>query len=58
VDMIVTFRSPSERLMLEAYGYNLTDKTVLQSANAKWDQTVGFHMPPRTYGLRVGYRFQ
>lgn len=58
VDMIVTFRSPSERLMLEAYGYNLTDKTVLQSANAKWDQTVGFYMPPRTYGLRVGYRFQ
>lgn len=58
VDMIVTFRSPSEQLMLEAYGYNLTDKTVLQSANAKWDQTVGFYMPPRTYGLRVGYRFQ
>jgi iron complex outermembrane receptor protein len=57
-DLIVTYHDPSERVTVEAFGYNLADKEALQSANAKWDQTVGYFIPPRTFGVRFGYRFR
>jgi len=56
-DLNLTYRSGSDRLTVDAYIHNVENHTVWQSANAKWDETMAFYMPPRTFGVRVGYRF-
>lgn len=56
-DLNLTYKDPSSRLTVDAYIHNVENHTVWQSANAKWDETMAFYMPPRTYGVRVGYRF-
>jgi iron complex outermembrane receptor protein len=56
-DLNLTYKSPSDRLTVDAYVHNVENHTVWQSANAKWDETMAFYMPPRTFGVRVGYRF-
>jgi iron complex outermembrane recepter protein len=56
-DLNLTYKSGSDRLTVDAYIHNVENHTVWQSANAKWDETMAFYMPPRTFGVRVGYRF-
>ena len=56
-DLNVTYKDSSGRITVDAYVHNLENSTVWQSANAKWDETMAFYSPPRTYGVRVGYRF-
>lgn len=57
-DFNLTYKDPSGRVTVDAYVHNLENHTVWQSANAKWDETMAFYLPPRTFGLRVGYRFE
>lgn len=55
-DLNLTYVSASERLTVEVYVHNLENRPVWQIMNAKWDDTQGYLYPPRTYGLRVGYK--
>jgi iron complex outermembrane receptor protein len=55
-DLNLTYQSASERLTVEAYVHNLENRAVWQIMNAKWDDTQGYLYPPRTYGLRLGYK--
>lgn len=56
-DLNLTYESESGGLTVTAYIHNLEDARVWQSANAKWDETMAFFYPPRTYGIRLGYKF-
>lgn len=56
-DLNLTYKTESGRMTVDAYVHNLENHTVWQSANAKWDETMAFYLPPRTFGVRVGYRF-
>jgi iron complex outermembrane receptor protein len=57
-DLNLTYKSPSGLLTINAYVHNLENKTAYQATNSKWDDTQGFYMPPRTYGVRVGLRYR
>ena len=54
----LTYKNESGRLSVDAYVRNLENERVWQSANGKWDETTAYFMPPRTYGVRIGYRFE
>ncbi len=56
-DINLTYKTESDRLSVDVYIHNVENHTIWQSANAKWDETMAFYLPPRTYGVRVGYRF-
>ena len=56
-DINLTYKTESGRLTVDGYIHNVENHTVWQSANAKWDETMAFYLPPRTFGVRVGYRF-
>ena len=56
-DLNLTYKDGSGRLTVDAYIHNVENHSIWQSANAKWDETMAFYLPPRTYGVRVGYRF-
>lgn len=55
-DFSLTFESEKIPLTVEAFVHNLENAAIYQTMNAKWDGTQGFLMPPRTYGLRMGYK--
>jgi iron complex outermembrane recepter protein len=57
-DINLTYKTESDRLSVDAYIHKVENHTIWQSANAKWDETMAFYLPPRTYGVRVGYRFE
>lgn len=56
-DINLTYRNESGRLSIDAYVHNLENHTVWQSANGKWDETTAFYLPPRLFGVRIGYKF-
>ncbi|GAA0540965.1 TonB-dependent receptor [Rhizomicrobium palustre] len=55
-DLNLTYQSANERLTVEGYIHNLENRPVWQIMNAKWDDTQGYLYPPRTYGIRLGYK--
>lgn len=57
-DLNLTYKGLADRLTIDAYVHNVENHIVWQSANAKWDETMAFYLPPRTIGVRVGYRFE
>lgn len=56
-DLNLNYESPDHRWTAAAYVYNLGNKSVYASATAQPAMTYATYMAPRTYGLRVGYRF-
>lgn len=55
-DINLTYQSASERLTVEAFIHNVENRVVWEVLNAKWDDTQGTRLPPRTFGVRVGYK--
>lgn len=60
-DAAITYKSPANRFSIGAFINNITDKTVLGgsfippfSINSF---SVGILRPPRTYGIRTGFKF-
>ena len=56
-DVRVTYRTPDERFSLEAYANNLEDNDNRNVFNLFLIQPVNQFDPPRTYGVRAGYRW-
>jgi iron complex outermembrane receptor protein len=56
VDVRLTYRT-SDGLSLQAYVQNLTDKATLGRITTGTLSAQGTYSDPRTYGLRLGYRF-
>ncbi|HET9644585.1 MAG TPA: TonB-dependent receptor [Burkholderiaceae bacterium] len=56
-DLGLHWESADRRWMADAYVYNLENKKVFTSAVALHAATVVSYMPPRTLGVRLGYRF-
>lgn len=59
VDANVQYTAPDGRLTVNAWGKNLTDEFVLSGAFAvSTSRTItGTYLPPRQYGVSVGYTF-
>jgi iron complex outermembrane receptor protein len=57
IDARVTFRTANELLSVQAFVQNLTDKATLGRITTGTLSAQGTYADPRTYGLRVGYRF-
>ena len=56
-DARVIFRSPTEKgWTVEAYIQNIENDDVTTNRVINADVPLGFYAPPRTYGVRVGYR--
>lgn len=59
LDASITWTSADEKWYVAAFGKNLTDdryKTASQAVGALW--TFSNYGPPRTYGVRIGARFE
>lgn len=59
LDAFVMYTSPDEKLTVNVWSKNLTDEEVLGAAFAVSTGRVigGTWLPPRTYGVTVGYNF-
>lgn len=57
-DLRLTYRTPDDRLMVQAYVKNLENAAVITRAvySNHRSQLVSYAMP-RTYGVQIGYRF-
>jgi iron complex outermembrane receptor protein len=58
-DANVLYRGPDERLSVNVWGKNLSDDLIRSGSFAiSTSRTItGTYLPPRTYGVTVGYRF-
>jgi iron complex outermembrane receptor protein len=57
VDARVTFRTADEQVSVQAFVQNLTNKATLGRITTGTLSAGGTYSEPRTYGVRVGYRF-
>jgi len=57
VDMRLTYRSEDEQLSLQAFVQNLTNKATLGRITTATLSASGTYSDPRTYGVRLGFRF-
>lgn len=57
-DLNLSWESADRRWTVDTYVYNVTDKRVYASATPLAADTGVTYAPPRTYGLRLGYRFE
>jgi iron complex outermembrane receptor protein len=57
IDARLTFRSADERLSVQAFVQNLTNKATLGRITTGTLSAQGTYGDPRTYGLRLGYNF-
>jgi iron complex outermembrane receptor protein len=57
VDVRVTFRSPNDDISVQAFVQNLTNKATLGRITTGTLSAQGTYADPRTWGVRVGYRF-
>ncbi len=58
----ITFEDAEEKWTISAWGKNLTDETILGFSRETLSGATGHrrtssYLPPRTYGVTVGYRF-
>ena len=56
-DVNVNYTDGKGRLSVDAFVYNIEDNRVLTSASADWAVVSGTYSAPRTYGIRIGYRY-
>ena len=57
VDARLTYRSQNQQFSVQAFVQNLTDKATLGRITTGTLSAQGTYSTPRTYGLRLGYRF-
>jgi iron complex outermembrane receptor protein len=57
VDARVTYRTADDQLSVQAFVQNLTNKATLGRITTGTLSAQGTYSEPRTYGVRVGYRF-
>jgi iron complex outermembrane receptor protein len=57
VDARVTFRTADDNISVQAFVQNLTNKATLGRITTGTLSAQGTYSDPRTYGVRVGYRF-
>jgi iron complex outermembrane receptor protein len=57
IDARLTFRSADEKLSVQAFVQNLTNKATLGRITTGTLSAQGTYGDPRTYGLRLGYNF-
>jgi len=57
VDARITFRSPDQQLSVQAFVQNLTNKATLGRVTTGTLSAQGTYADPRTYGVRLGFRF-
>jgi iron complex outermembrane receptor protein len=57
IDARLTFRTADDQLSIQAFVQNVTDKATLGRITTGTLSAQGTYSDPRTYGLRVGYRF-
>jgi iron complex outermembrane receptor protein len=57
VDARVTFRTADDNISVQAFVQNLTSKATLGRITTGTLSAQGTYSDPRTYGVRVGYRF-
>jgi iron complex outermembrane receptor protein len=57
IDARLTYRTADEQLSVQAFVQNLTDKATLGRITTGTLSAQGTYSDPRTYGVRVGYRF-
>jgi iron complex outermembrane receptor protein len=57
IDARVTFRTADDNFSIQAFVQNLTNKATLGRITTGTLSAQGTYSEPRTYGVRVGYRF-
>lgn len=57
VDLRVTYRSSDQRLSVQAFVQNLTNKATLGRITTGTLSAQGTYSDPRTFGVRVGYNY-
>jgi iron complex outermembrane recepter protein len=58
LDLDLGWESADKRWSVDTFVYNATDEKVYASGTPLASFTGVTYAPPRTYGLRVGYRFE
>jgi len=56
-DVIVRYETASKNISVEAYVNNIENKSRLTQIFPQFNVANGFFSPPRSYGVRVGFRY-
>jgi len=57
-DLNLAYTSPSNQVTVDAYVHHLENSIVHSGVTAGWAYTSASYLPPRTFGVRVGYKFK